>query len=99
MAVAINEVDELARLRAECAELRCHVAELEANGKFRASFQQSAVPQLIASMGGDFLEVNAALAHLLGYSVDELLGKSFLDVTHPDDRADSAAVRNAVMSG
>ena len=36
---------------------------------------------------GQFLRVNDALCAMLGYSREELAGMTFLDVTHPDDRA------------
>jgi PAS domain S-box-containing protein len=41
----------------------------------------------IAYVGTDFtfLKVNPMLCQLLGYSEDELVGKSFVDITHPDD--------------
>ena len=39
-------------------------------------------------------EVNPALCCMLGYSADELIGRSLLDLVHPDERdiiADTAA--------
>ena len=43
----------------------------------------------MATAGPDFRfrEVNPALCQMLGYSLDELIGASFLDFVHPDDRA------------
>lgn len=36
--------------------------------------------------GGRFLRVNACFCEITGYSAVELVGKSFHDLTHPDDR-------------
>lgn len=38
-----------------------------------------------AAPDGTLTRVNASLSGILGYSADELLQKSFADVTHPDD--------------
>ncbi|NWG16157.1 MAG: PAS domain S-box protein, partial [Chloroflexi bacterium] len=39
----------------------------------------------IADSGGHFVKVNAEWEAVLGYSVDELQGRRFLDFIHPDD--------------
>jgi len=39
----------------------------------------------IADIDGNFIRVNRAWERILGYSIDELEGKSFLDFVHPDD--------------
>ena len=40
---------------------------------------------------GRLVRVNDALCNLLGYAREELIGRSFLDITHPDDRNLSTA--------
>jgi len=68
--------------RAE-AELR------ESEERFRRVFEEG--PLGLGLVGRDyrFLRVNGALCQMLDYSEDELLLKSFADITHPDDvRAD-----------
>ena len=57
----------------------------EAEKKFHDYFEMSTVPQAITSLEGVFLNINNALAGMLGYSKDELVGKRYLDITHPDD--------------
>lgn len=53
--------------------------------RFRTVFVES--PIGIAVVGGDyrFAEVNQTLCRMLGYRQDELIGKTFVDITHPDD--------------
>jgi diguanylate cyclase (GGDEF)-like protein/PAS domain S-box-containing protein len=68
-----------------------------AEERFRFAFDHAhvgmAVNNLVPPAGpddprlGQFLRVNDALCAMLGYGPGELLGLTFLDVTHPDDRA------------
>jgi len=39
----------------------------------------------VADLDGRFLEVNPKFAQVLGYDAEELLSRTFLDLTHPDD--------------
>jgi PAS domain S-box-containing protein len=55
--------------------------------RFRAGFDNAAVGIEHISRDGRLLRVNKALCRVLGYPVDELLTKSFRDVTYPDDLA------------
>jgi diguanylate cyclase (GGDEF)-like protein/PAS domain S-box-containing protein len=51
----------------------------------------------ITSPDGKFMRVNRALAEIVGYPVRELLGRSFAEITHPDDReADMDALREMI---
>ncbi len=53
--------------------------------RFRAVFNNAAVGMDVLDCQGRFVEVNAALAGMLGYLREELIGMSPLDLTHPDD--------------
>jgi two-component system sensor histidine kinase/response regulator len=67
---------------------------------FRAMFDLSAVGQAQADPAtGRFLRVNHAFCELTGYSAGELLGMTFGDVTHPDDRAGDAEAVRRVADG
>jgi PAS domain S-box-containing protein len=55
--------------------------------RFRATFENAAVGIAHVAPDGRWLRVNGALCRILGYRVDELLPKSFQDVTYPDDLA------------
>ncbi|MCL7488370.1 MAG: PAS domain S-box protein [Desulfobulbaceae bacterium] len=57
----------------------------ESEERFRKSFQNSAIGMALVGMDGSWLKVNDALCRTVGYSEQELLGKTFQDITHPDD--------------
>jgi len=48
-------------------------------------FEHAAAGMALLSIDGQWLEVNPAFCRLLGYDRDALIGRSFLDLTHPDD--------------
>src|SRR5467141_4374393 len=55
--------------------------------RLRATFDHAAVGIAHVAPDGRWLRVNGTLCRILGYPVDELLTKSFRDVTYPDDLA------------
>jgi PAS domain S-box-containing protein len=57
----------------------------ESEEQFRSTFEQTSIGMCIVSVDGIFLRINKAFCHLLGYTEDELLGKSVKTITHPDD--------------
>jgi diguanylate cyclase (GGDEF)-like protein/PAS domain S-box-containing protein len=59
--------------------------------RFRATFNQAAVGIAHSDLDGRYLEVNQKLCDMLGYSREELLARTFSDVTHPDDVAANIA--------
>ena len=72
---------------------------LTSETQFLGTFENAAVG--IAHIGLDcrWLRVNAKLCEITGYPREELLTKTFLDITHPDDLdADMANVR-AMLDG
>ena len=54
--------------------------------RFRATFFQAAVGITQANLSGELRLVNDRFCEILGYSRAELLGKTFLEITHPDYR-------------
>ena len=53
---------------------------------FRSLVENAFVGVAIADLKGRFVYVNKALSEMLGYSVEELLGRQFKDFLHPNDR-------------
>lgn len=49
------------------------------------AFDQAATAMAFVSLDGRWLKVNRALCELLGRSVEDLVGRSFQELTHPDD--------------
>lgn len=78
MAGTHQEITE--RKRAE-EELRSKTEELD------RYFTSSLDLLCIANGAGEFVRLNPEWVKVLGYPVEELIGKSFLDYVHPDDRA------------
>lgn len=56
---------------------------------FVAGFENTAVGVFLSGKSGEILYANATLEAMLGYERGELVGKTFLDITHPDDVAES----------
>jgi len=54
----------------------------------------------IADIDGNIIKANSAWEKVLGYTVDELLNKKFMDLIHPDDRKNTIdAIYNTVNGG
>lgn len=72
---------------------------LESRAKFSSAFEHAAIGMALVAPQGQWLRVNQAVCDLLGYSGDELLARTFQDVTHPEDlEADLAQVQR-LLSG
>ncbi|MBC7485726.1 MAG: PAS domain-containing protein [Cytophagaceae bacterium] len=53
--------------------------------QFRTAFKYSAIGMALVSVEGKWLKVNQKLCDILGYSEAEMLQKTFMDMTHPDE--------------
>lgn len=53
--------------------------------RFKNAFQHSAIGMALVSTEGNWLSVNDHVCKILGFSREELLKKTFQDITHPDD--------------
>ncbi len=58
----------------------------EAEQKFRSLVEHTGTAIAISDLKGKFTYINQAAAELLGYSIDELMGRSFKDFIHPQDK-------------
>lgn len=64
---------------------KTELALMESEELFRQTFDYAANGISLMSLEGKFIKVNSAFANMLGYKKEELLEKSFYDITHPDD--------------
>ena len=79
------------RKRAE-AELR------KSEARFRTLFDQTAIGVCVADLDRRLIETNEAYQQITGYSGEELVGMSTLEITHPDDRAGDTGVDRTFVS-
>ncbi|HEX6798251.1 MAG TPA: PAS domain S-box protein [Ktedonobacterales bacterium] len=68
-------------------------------GLFRAIVEQAAAGVSLATLDGRFVYSNQQYSTLSGYSLDELVGMSFRDLTHPDDLAGDEPLLAALLAG
>jgi len=54
--------------------------------RFRSLVEHAGVPVGTTDLRGHFTYVNKAMADLMGYSIDEIVGQPFRRFVHPDDR-------------
>lgn len=57
----------------------------EAERRWELAFEQNPVGSALVDANGRLTQCNEALVQLLGYSRDELVGRTFADITYPDD--------------
>ena len=57
----------------------------ESEERFREVFEHAPFGMCVSGLDGRFLQVNAAFCRMLGYSEEELLAKTWSELTHPDD--------------
>ena len=68
---------------------RAEEALQASEAEMRAIFSNAAVGIIVTTPDGRYLRVNEAWAEMTGYPEGEILGKTILDLTHPDDKAAS----------
>ena len=71
----------------------------ESEQRFRAIFDHAADGIGLLDADGRYLQVNRKLCGILGYAEDELVGKTFQEITHPDDLAESVNQREQLKAG
>jgi len=71
----------------------------ESEKRLRTLFQKSPLGIGLEDFESRFIDANEALCAMLGYTKEELLGKTVLDITHPDDRAMSTTLLEYMITG
>lgn len=71
----------------------------ESEARFRSYFELPLAGRAITSPGKGWLEVNATLCDMLGYSQSELMQMTWAELTHPDDLAADQTQFDRVMAG
>ncbi|MDB6139832.1 MAG: domain S-box-containing protein, partial [Verrucomicrobiaceae bacterium] len=71
----------------------------ESEARFRSSFDQAAVGIAHVCVEGRYLQVNDKLCDILGCRREELLGRTFGELTHPEDPAGGDKALKAMLGG
>ena len=71
----------------------------ESEARFRALFDQTAIGVCVADLDRRLIETNAAYQQITGYSAEELVGMSTLDLTHPEDLAGETSTGERLVDG
>jgi len=81
----LSVLDTLARQAADWIERTQAEEALRASeGRFRGTFENAAVGIANTDRQGGFLRVNDKLCDIVGYTREELLERSFVEITHPN---------------
>lgn len=67
--------------------------------RFRAAFEVSAVGIVQAALDGRIQQANPKMVAITGYSAEELLGLTYIQLTHPDDRELTWAATRRLIAG
>ncbi|MCH6564229.1 MAG: PAS domain S-box protein, partial [Myxococcales bacterium] len=71
----------------------------ESEQRFRSAFDHTAVGMALLDLEGRYSRVNHAYCQMLGYTEDELRGRSVQEVTHPEDVAKSVDHVRRLLAG
>lgn len=71
----------------------------ESEARFRAFITGASVGLFVGSAEGRIIEVNPALAVMLGYSVEELSHLNINNLVHPEDEEESASAYQSLFEG
>lgn len=66
--------------------------------RFRHAFEYAPIGMAMVALDGRWMDVNKSLCDMLGYSRDELLDTSFVELTHPDDLGKDEAAGFRLLS-
>jgi PAS domain S-box-containing protein/putative nucleotidyltransferase with HDIG domain len=74
----LNLVDDITERKRAEASVR------ESEERFRQIFEESPIGMVTAGLDFRFTRTNVAFCRMLGYTEEEFLSKTFVDITHPD---------------
>ena len=68
--------------------------------RFKKAFEHSSIGMALVSPEGKWLDVNSSLCEIIGYEKNELLQKTFQEITHHDDlEKDLSQVKKMMQGG
>ncbi len=79
--------------------IRAQEAFRESQERFRAAYENAPIGMALVGRDGRFLTVNRALCQIVGFTEEELLTRTFQDITHPDDLEEDLANVRRLLEG
>ncbi|MEQ8364231.1 MAG: PAS domain S-box protein [Cyclobacteriaceae bacterium] len=67
--------------------------------QFKDAFEYSAIGMALVSTEGRWINVNPQIPKMLGYTKEELLNKTFQEITHPEDLETDLELVKKVLNG
>jgi len=71
----------------------------ESEERYRSIFELAAIGIAHVSLEGRFVRLNRRFCEILGYTPEEMLQRTFQEITHPDDLANSLELVGQVIAG
>ncbi len=71
----------------------------KSEARFRSAFEHTNVAMVLMRIDNQIIRVNNAFAALFGYSADEMIGLSMIDLTHPEDAIENQLRREGLLAG
>jgi diguanylate cyclase (GGDEF)-like protein/PAS domain S-box-containing protein len=87
------------RVSHNLADRRLRAALIESERKSRVTFNQAAVGIVRADLERNILDANQKFCELTGYSLEELLRMTVIEISHPDDRGQDTELRTKLLAG
>src|SRR5690242_3905914 len=75
------------------------LVDTESEAPFRTIFENAAVGIARVSRDGHFLDANQRLCQIVGYTREELLTRTFVGITHRDDREADLQAMHEMLAG
>ncbi len=95
-----GDVDQLMVLVTDVTQAKAdEAARAAAEDRYRTAFEDGPVGMSRTGLKGCFEAVNDALCRLTGYPAEELIGRDFLSITHPDDLEVGRRALSSMLSG
>ena len=95
-----GEIDFYATIARDMTSERAAEAALRASEeRFRIAFQQAPVGMALSDLDGVYVQVNDAYCRTVGRTREEIIGRTPLDFTHPDDIPDSDHAMRRTLAG